>query len=281
MYRCPECHQPLNASLACPQGHQFAMEDGLLVLLRPDFRRQLEAFLARFAALRQSEGRRILDPAVYPTLPYNPALQSNPEWRLRRYDAELILGQLTGRSPLRILDLGAWNGWLSHLLAAAGHQVTAVDYFSDAYDGLRARRHYPAGITWHTIQLDLRDLTPLAEPFDLIIVNRCLQFFIDPPAYLAEVQKVVAHPGRVLYTGLSFFRDPRAKARSVAAFHQHLAQHDLVNFKPMKGYLDFHDKARLTAAGVRLHPYPQLRRANLKSYLLPTAPRYYYGIQAV
>ena len=60
MYRCPECHQPLNASLACPQGHQFAMEDGLLVLLRPDFRRQLEAFLARFAALRQSEGRRIL-----------------------------------------------------------------------------------------------------------------------------------------------------------------------------------------------------------------------------
>ena len=281
MYRCPECHQPLNASLACPQGHQFAMEDGLLVLLRPDFRRQLEAFLARFAALRQSEGRRILDPAVYPTLPYNPALQSNPEWRLRRYDAELILGQLTGRSPLRILDLGAWNGWLSHLLAAAGHQVTAIDYFSDAYDGLRARRHYPAGITWHTIQLDLRDLTPLAEPFDLVIVNRCLQFFIDPPAYLAEVQKVVAHPGRVLYTGLSFFRDPRAKARSVAAFHQHLAQHDLVNFKPMKGYLDFHDKARFTAAGVRLHAYPQLRRANLKSYLLPTAPRYYYGIQAV
>ena len=56
------------------------------------------------------------------------------------------------RGPLRVLDLGAGSGWLSHRLASLGHHVVAVDRLDDEADGLGACRHYP--VSFAAVQAD-------------------------------------------------------------------------------------------------------------------------------
>jgi SAM-dependent methyltransferase len=276
--RCPNCAQPLtiDVQISCENGHSFEVHDGVLSLLSDEFATTLHTFLAGFEPLRQADGKRLTDPATYESLPFTPELQSDPEWRMRSYDAAVVGQLLSARRQQRILEIGAWNGWLSNRLAQAGHQLTAVDYFADAYDGLRARQFYRAN--WTAIQMDLTDLAVLDCLFEVVILNRCVQFYADPVAYARTALEKVAPGGLLILTGLAFFMDPGPKAAAVEAFHRMLDRHGLVNIKPMKGYLDGGDWKRLRQLSVSLHPYNQLWRANLKSRLIRSAPRYYYGL---
>ena len=183
---------------------------------------------------------------------------------------------LRDRGRLRILDFGAWNGWLSNRLAAQGHDVTAIDYFVDEFDGLRARKFYDSD--WLAIQMNLEDLDVLGTQFDVVVVNRCVQFYADPPAFAGHVKRKVAPGGLLLLTGLAFLRDPSQRIAGLAALRRQYQQNGFDFFKPMKGYLDFDDKARLAAQGFYLHPYRRLLAANARSLLSPAAPRYYYAV---
>jgi SAM-dependent methyltransferase len=274
---CPTCHQPLAPTgLSCPAGHVFAVQDGVLSLLDAPFAARLQVFNATLQQARSAAGQRMVDAAVYPALPFSAAVRHQLEWRLRRYDWAVVQ-QWVGPAPQRVLDIGAWNGWLSHRLAELGHVVTAVDYFTDPYDGLGAKQFYPT--QWQAIQLDLTDLSPLPAQFDCIILNRCLPFFGDAAEYVAHVRRKLAPHGRLLLTGLAFYHDPTTKAQTVAAmtadYRQTYGAELFLN--PTKGYLDETDKQTLQADGVRLTPYPQLWRANLKAWLRPCHPRYFYG----
>jgi 2-polyprenyl-3-methyl-5-hydroxy-6-metoxy-1,4-benzoquinol methylase len=282
--RCPNCREPIEAkTLTCANGHVFERDaNGVLILVSDDFRHQLEKFLLGFQAVRATEHKRILDPVVYQHLPEIPEnagdSQFQVEWRLRRYDWQVIDRLLKGRSNLRVLDIGAWNGWLSHRLAQAGHRVIGLDYFIDEYDGLGARRFYSTD--WTAIQMDLTDLKVLDETFDMVILNRGLQFFPDPLAYVISVQQKVAQGGLLIITGLPFFRDARIKARQVDEARQSYQDRygrDLF-LRPTQGYLDFSDRQKLQTAGLTLKRYPQLWRAELKAWLKFTAPVYRYGI---
>jgi SAM-dependent methyltransferase len=254
------------------------MVDGVLVLLKESFRQRLHAFTARLERFRDAEGKRILDSSLYEQLPDAPSLRHDFEWRMRRYDLAVIRRILTGRVRQRILDVGAWNGWLSHRLAAAGHIVTAIDYFTDRYDGLGARAFYST--TWQAIQMDLSDLSVLDHCYDVIVLNRCLQFFPDPADYVAHVITKVAPGGLLIATGLAFFQDSSVKVREVHALQEsYRRRYDMELFlHPAKGYLDFEDRSKLVAHGLELHLYRQLIAANLKSIVMPTRPRYYYGL---
>jgi SAM-dependent methyltransferase len=255
---CPTCRDPLDPQTdRCPAGHAVQTIDGVLRLVDPDFGARLEAFLDGFRELREADGRRIHDPSVFPRLPFAAELWRDPEWRMRGNDLEVIRRLTSGRGPMTVLDIGAWNGWLSHRLAEAGHRVTAVDYFTDELDGLGAHRFYPT--RWRPIQLDLRDLALLDERFDLVVLNRCVQFFADPPTMAVEATQRVADNGMLIATGLEFFTDPAARRLGVAALVERLERHGLEPFMPIKGYLDLSDRDRFRSLAVELRPYPQLR----------------------
>lgn len=281
---CPNCRTAIDtASGACTRGHTFAEVDGVLSLLSDGFAQRLAEYEPVLSAARKAEGKHLLEVTDYEALPFSPAAETRPgmrlEWRLRRYDLALIQRLLADRAAQqRVLDVGAWNGWLSHRLAAAGHCVTAVDYFADAHDGLRARCFYRAD--WRAIQMDLRDPSVLDEPFDVVVVNRCLAFFPDPAAYLECLRPRVAPGGLLIVTGLQFYWQPAAKARRVEADLRHYRERygfDLFLF-PTRGYLDRGDHARLRALGLRLHAYPPLWAANLRARIDPRRPRHAYGL---
>jgi 2-polyprenyl-6-hydroxyphenyl methylase/3-demethylubiquinone-9 3-methyltransferase len=277
---CPDCRRQIDlAGLRCACGLGFEYRDGVLRLLGRAFGRELRAFTAIFSAIRQAQGKRLLAPTAYPLLPGGPAVRGQHEWRLRRYDLALARRLLRGRGVQRILDVGAWNGWLSNRLARDGHDVTAVDYFDDPLDGLGARQFY--GSDWRAIQLDITDLGVLNERYDLAIVNRCLQFAGDPAGFVAHVAERVAPGGTLLLTGLHIFRDARRKAAEVARMQQqHRERFGVELFlRPTKGYLDADDSQMLRASGFSLRPYGRLAVANARALLSPQRPLHLYAIR--
>jgi hypothetical protein len=120
----------------------------------------------------------------------------------------------------------------------------------------------------------------LDATFNVIVVNRCLQFLPDPIAYIGSVQKKLSAGGQLIITGLPFFRDPRWKAQRVIAMQQaHRARYGFDLFlRPAQGYLDFGHKRQLEAAGVEMKHYPQLWRANLRAMVDRTRPLHLYGV---
>lgn len=276
--RCPDCREPLDGERVCRNGHRFEERDGVLSLVAAGFGQRLATFTRALRQVRREQGRRLEDPAAYEELPSGTRVRGDFHWRLRRYDLAVLERLIDLRQRLTILDVGAWNGWLSHRLASRGHEVTAVDYFDDPFDGLGARRFYSS--SWRAIQMDLSDLSVLGQKFDLVVLNRCVQFATEPVRFVARAAERVAPGGLLVMTGLEFFLDPRAKAARVAAearAHREAHGFDLFLF-PTRGLLDGDDLRALERLGIRFRPYPRLRLANLRARFLPTRPRHAFGI---
>jgi SAM-dependent methyltransferase len=289
--RCPECRHflvPADNAWLCPQGHRFGYdENGVLVLLTAAFASRLAGFTATWTSIRQREGRRLLEPAVYPWLPAASAVAADPQWRWRCRDWALVRRLLPPRPSLTLLEVGAWNGWLSHRLAAQGHTVVAVDYFADPYDGLGAIRHYPTGSDgrprWQAIQMDLLDLGVLADTFDGVILNRCLQFQPDPLAFVRMARNRVKPGGFLLALGLEGFRYPEdGRTRVEAERRRYREAYGFELFlRPTRGYLDREDLAAFRALGMRLYPYRFWLPAGVWWRLRPHRPWPAYGLLRV
>ena len=219
-------------------------------------------------------GRRITDPRIYPHLP--DVLKDDPEWAARAGDLVFMRELVPNQPVLRILDIGAWNGWLSYHLAKSGHRVAAVDYFIDEFDGLAAVKHYPED--WFPIQMDLEDLELIRTRFDLVILNRCVQFFTDPIELVRDAMALVRTGGRLVITGLAFFRDSRSKKSDMELLETEYGSLGLSFFKPVRGYLDMSDREQLQALNITLHAPAVQKLKNLSSRLVPTRPELYYGI---
>jgi 2-polyprenyl-3-methyl-5-hydroxy-6-metoxy-1,4-benzoquinol methylase len=250
----------------------------VLALLETDFARQLTAFVVKLERFREQDGKRLLDTTVYEDLPFAAQVKANGEWQIRGFDLQMVTKMLAGRGPQAILDIGAWNGWLSHRLAQQGHQVTAIDYFSDPFDGLRAKQFYSS--TWAAIQMDLTDLSLLDDSFEVVIINHGLQFFPDPAAHVKAAQQKVLPGGLLVVLGLEFFSNPIPRSQEIAKlqarFHQ---QHQARLFlKPTKGFLSWDDRTALKRLGVQFKTHTPLQWRNLKARANPALPHFCYGL---
>lgn len=275
---CPTCGEPLDDVRVCRTGHRFETRNGVLSLLEPDFARRLDEFTRALSRVREAQGRRLTDPTAFEQLPFGDRTRGNFQWRLRQYDLAVLERLIDPRRQRTVLDVGAWNGWLSHRLARRGFEVTAIDYFVDPFDGLEARRFYSTA--WQAIQMNIADLRVLDGAFDVVVLNRCVQFAPDPRRFVADALAGVVPGGFLVLTGMEIFRDPSAKARRVEAeLQEHRQRHGFdLFFAPTKGYLDGGDQAAIESLGVRFRPYPQLRIENLRARLSPTRPRHYFGV---
>ncbi|MFQ5582945.1 MAG: class I SAM-dependent methyltransferase, partial [Calditrichia bacterium] len=238
----------------------------------------LNPFLSKFSEVRKACFKNYLQPEDYTLLPYGKAVAGDSEWKLRRYDLKIVLSVLEKQSNQAILELGGYNGWLTHHIAAMGHDVTTVDYFLDDLDGLKTRKFY--GEKWKSIQMDIRDIYLLDQKFDAIIVNRCLQFFVDPIQYFRSLSGMLETGGMIILTGLQIFKKPERKIEVMKNERQEFLKRYGFDrmFVPFKGYLDAGDKQQLLAAGVLLKKYPQFKIANFRAWINPELPVQYYGI---
>ena len=203
-FACPECGEPVRPD--GPRGFvcracvfRFEQSNGIYRFLRPHHAEAVAPFLHQYRLVRGREGYGSSSPEYYRGLPVVPPTHPRAdEWRVRRESyARLRYSALRPimRSPLRILDLGAGCGWLSHRLTCLGHDVVAVDQLDDEMDGLGACRHYD--VRFPVVQADFSALPFAPAQFDLVVFNGSLHYSPDPATTLLRATRMLT-PGGVL-----------------------------------------------------------------------------------
>lgn len=149
----------------------------------------LQAFVSEYARIRAAEGHGF---ATVEELRALPRVDRNHRhagiWRIRRCSYGVLVSRVLTQygKPLRILDLGAGCGWLTHRLSTLGHDAIAVDINSDSEDGLGAA----ARLGCRCLLADF-DRLPLSDRHaDLAIFNGSFHYSTDYRKTLRETFRV-------------------------------------------------------------------------------------------
>ncbi|HSH01507.1 MAG TPA: class I SAM-dependent methyltransferase [Anaerolineae bacterium] len=276
-FLCPICKTAVQTTCwVCVNGHQFGEKDGVRQLMTVAYKERLAQFHEVFMAQRLADGQRLADDA-YRELPFGQPNYLPHEWRLRQVDWGVMVKLLGGERPLQILEIGAWLGWLTHWLVRWGHDVVAVDHFNDPYDGLAAKQFYEQD--WLAVQMNVTDLSVFGtRQFDRVIINRSLQFFVDPIGYVQTASRLVKPGGELILLGLSFVRDVTARIEGLAQLQARLQAGGTDFFVPVRGYLTVADRQELKRIGVQIRPYWRLWGANVRSLVIKERPWHGYGL---
>jgi SAM-dependent methyltransferase len=243
-------------------GLVYERRDGIWHFLTPDRQVRYAQFMREYQIVRQAEQRGSTDAAFYRSLPFGDLSgHFAADWQIRArsfraFEREVLLPlekelktssqysrasrpgsharqlaaweppplieKLQLEQPLRVIDLGAGNGWLSYRLAQRGHAVAAVDLLTNPLDGLGAHIHYDAAFT--PLQADFDQLPFTEEQIDLVIFNASLHYSTHYETTLTEALRVLRPNGRVIILDSPIYRSADSGAQMVrereAAFTQ-------------------------------------------------------------
>jgi SAM-dependent methyltransferase len=142
------------------------------------------------------------------------------DWAIRARSFNLLVKKLLTpiqahlERPLKVLDLGAGNGWLSNRLASQGDRVVAVDLLVNEQDGLGAWKYYEHQFT--PIQAEFNRL-PIMDGFaDVAIFNSSFHYSENYEETLKEALRAVDEEGLVVIMDTPIYRRPASGAKMVA-----------------------------------------------------------------
>lgn len=191
-----------------------------------------QRFRSEYAAHRASEGRTTDRETLF-RLPYVSAGRLAKQWavRARTFDAFVSrivepMMQIRAR-PLRLLDLGAGNGWLCWRVARGGHEVVAVDVRDDDVDGLGAGSAYVAesGGRFHRAVASFDALPIERGACDIVVFNASLHYALDLHASLREARRVMRRGGRIAILDSPFYATSAHGDAMVTEKHRDASAH--------------------------------------------------------
>jgi SAM-dependent methyltransferase len=225
--RCPRCFGSLghlqsedctpHDCITCRS--RLACEQGIWKALLPERAARYSRFVEDYESIRAAEGRGSKNSAYYLSLPYRDLSgRLSSQWAFRartfRYIERRILPRISTlvHKDLRILDLGAGNGWMSYRLASQGHSTVAVDLLTNDQDGLGAARHYKEklGFLFPRFQAELDNLPFSDGQFDVVIFNSSFHYSEDYEKTLAEALRCVRRNGMVIIADSPWYSDERS-----------------------------------------------------------------------
>ena len=215
---CPRCRTSLNRiasdRLVCPyDGLEYWNVEGIWRFLLPESQAHYHRFMEEYETIRRFEGRGSANADHYRALPFKD-LSGNfsKDWKIRARSFNLLVKKLLTpiqahlQRPLKVLDLGAGNGWLSNRLTAQGDRVVAVDLLDNELDGLGAWKYYQHPFT--PIQAEFNHL-PLMDHFaDVAIFNASFHYSENYEETLKEAFRVVDEEGLVVIMDTPIYRRP-------------------------------------------------------------------------
>ena len=222
--RCPSCFRSIGywqqteaTSIDCSVcGLRLHCERGIWRALLPDRILRYARFINDYQSIRASEGRGSATSDYYLALPYQDlsGLLSS-QWAIRaqtfRYIEQKLLPRVASltKTHLRILDLGAGNGWMSYRLQSQGHTPVAVDLLTNNQDGLGAATHYTErlGSPFPRVQAELDNLPFADSQFDLAIFNASFHYSENYEKTLAEALRCVRNDGMVVIADSPWYGD--------------------------------------------------------------------------
>ena len=210
-------------------GSETAYRNGIWIAISPKRLERFHQFIADYEFIRTAEGRGSSQPEYYLGLPYKDISGRNgKQWAIRAHTFQTIerlvlapLARLRQR-PLRVLDLGAGNCWMSYRMALLGHRPIAVDLLSNDHDGLGAATNYKRAIDplFPRVQAELERLPFPSFAFDLVVFNASFHYSEDYECTFAEALRCT-HPGGVaVIADTPWYAEEESGQRMVEEMHK-------------------------------------------------------------
>jgi SAM-dependent methyltransferase len=225
LFICPRCRSKLERTtperFTCPQdGLEFWNVDGIWRFLLPESEAHYARFIRDYETIRHSEGRGGASEKYYRALPFKDLSgRHNADWRIRAQSFKVLVKEVLTRlqdpleRSLKVLDLGAGNGWLSNRLAAQGDRVFAVDLLINDLDGLGAWKNYEH--TFTPMQAEFNHL-PIADQFaDAVIFNASFHYSENYAETLKEALRVLSRQGSVVIMDSPVYRSAESGEQMV------------------------------------------------------------------
>jgi SAM-dependent methyltransferase len=105
--------------------------------------------------------------------------------------------------PLRVLDLGAGNGWLAHRAALGGADALALDVRDDRVDGLGAA---PPRSPMARVAGSFEAIPVAANAFDVVVFNASLHYAENLREALREARRVARTGATIVVLDTPFYR---------------------------------------------------------------------------
>jgi ubiquinone/menaquinone biosynthesis C-methylase UbiE len=213
---CPRCQTKLERVTAervtCPRdGLDFWKIDGIWRFLLPESEAHYAQFIKDYESIRRSERRGSTSQSYYRALPFRDLRgHHKADWSIRARSFNLLVKNVLTRlqnpleRSLKILDLGAGNGWLSNRLAAQGDRVLAVDLLINEQDGLGAWKHYEHSFT--PLQAEFNHLPVIDRFADAVIFNASFHYSENYVETLKEALRVLSRDGRIVIMDTPVYR---------------------------------------------------------------------------
>jgi SAM-dependent methyltransferase len=227
--RCPRCSRSMGdlpqdgRTLVCSRCKvNMPCERGVWKALLPEREAHFSRFVEDYQFIRASEGRGSTSDDYYLALPDRDLSGRNrTQWAIRartfRYIERKILPHITTltRPTLRILDLGAGNGWMSYRLARQGHAPVAVDLMTNNQDGLEAAEHFEKWLPrlFPRFQAELDNLPFADAQFDLVIFNASFHYSENYEKTMAEALRCTHRDGTLLIADTPWYSDEQSGLR--------------------------------------------------------------------
>jgi SAM-dependent methyltransferase len=219
LFICPRCQTRLDRKapdrVTCPKdGLEFWNVDGIWRFLLPESEAHYARFIADYEAIRHAEGRGSLSEKYYRALPFKDLSgRFRSDWFIRARSYNVLVRNVLTRlqnpleRALKILDLGAGNGWLSNRLASQGDRVIAVDLLLNEQDGLGAWKNYERSEHSFTpVQAEFNHL-PIMDRFaDAVIFNASFHYSENYAATLTEALRVLSPRGLIVIMDSPVYR---------------------------------------------------------------------------
>lgn len=212
---CPRCRTGLDRvssdRLVCPQdGLEYWNIAGIWRFLLPESQAHYHPFIEQHESVRCIQADNPPNADSYRALPYKDLSEGSAKaWVNRARSFNVLVKKLLTpiqahlQRPLKILDLGAGNGWLSNRLAGQGDRVVAVDLLVNEQDGLGAWKYYEHQFT--PIQAEFNRL-PIMEGFaDVAIFNASFHYSENGLETLTETMRVIDEDGVVVIMDTPYF----------------------------------------------------------------------------
>jgi SAM-dependent methyltransferase len=218
---CPICRSSLQSinvdEQCCPSdGTVYQRRAGIWRFLLPEDAAQLQEFSADYLTVRRAEGWGADQAEYYRSLPQ--VANDHPQhaiWQIRAQNFERLIALIGSSASLKVLDIGAGNGWLSNQLATRGHIVAALDILDDQLDGLGAKANYNSHFDAYQANFDRLPFE--ADQFDWVIFNAAAHYTSDLHKTLLEAQRVLKERGQLAIMDSPFYSNANSGRQMIAA----------------------------------------------------------------